>query len=74
MAILYMWEGLTATELGALFDIGEEAARSRLRRSRAKLKEIMEGIAESPALLESTLSDLEAWAGQIREQIAPDPR
>jgi RNA polymerase sigma-70 factor (ECF subfamily) len=67
---LYLWEGMTARELGDVFGTGEEAARSRVRRARAQLQKILGELAASPTVLESTLSDLDGWARQLRAEIA----
>lgn len=68
---LYFWEGLTGAQIAEVLGVGEDTARTRLRRARLRVREALEHLASSRALLESTLSDLESWARSVRPQ---DPR
>lgn len=64
---LFEWENMTALEVGAVLELTEPAVRSRLHRARHRLRALLEDLATSPAVLKSTLSDLDAWAGEVRE-------
>jgi RNA polymerase sigma-70 factor (ECF subfamily) len=49
----------------------EKAEHRLLIRGKEALRSIMEGLAASPELLESTLTNLEAWAAQVRDVAGP---
>jgi RNA polymerase sigma-70 factor (ECF subfamily) len=66
---LHLWEGMSAREIGVLFAVGEEAARSKIRRARDELRRHVLEVASSRAVLESTLTDLEGWARSLREHL-----
>lgn len=68
---LYFWEGLTGAQLAEFLGVGEDTARTRLRRARLSVSDALKKLANSRALLESTLSDLDSWARSVRPQ---DPR
>lgn len=67
---LYYWEHLTGQEVAAILGVPENTARTRLRRARLRVREAMERLAASKAVLESTLQDLEAWARSVRPAAA----
>lgn len=62
---LHYWQGMTAAELGALFEIDPTTARTRLHRARARLKTSLEQLCESPAEREAAMGGLETWAREI---------
>ncbi|MEM7156524.1 MAG: RNA polymerase sigma factor [Myxococcota bacterium] len=66
---LFLWESLTAKELGAVLELTEAAVRSRLHRAKNRLRVIMEEIGESAEVLESTLADLDGWAKNVRDEL-----
>ena len=63
---LFYWEQLTGPELALALGIAEGTVRTRLRRSRALLTEALRSIEQSGERLESTLTNLDAWARSIR--------
>lgn len=63
---LYHWEGLTGPELADVLGITEAALRSRLHRAKLELRKQLERLAQSPTLLESTLTKLDDWAAGLR--------
>ena len=63
---LFFWERLTGLEIAAILGVGEDTARTRLRRARLRVGEALERLASSRALLESTLADLDSWARSVR--------
>ncbi|MCY0986498.1 sigma-70 family RNA polymerase sigma factor [Nannocystis sp. ILAH1] len=71
---LYFWEDMTGAEIGAILGVPENTARSRLRRAKEQLAEVMEKLQASPELLASTLSNIEAWAGGLRDQLGAAAR
>jgi RNA polymerase sigma factor (sigma-70 family) len=66
---LYHLEGLTARELGVIYDLSEPGMYGRLRKARSLLEAEIAALTRSPELRESTLSGLEDWAAAIREYI-----
>ena len=66
---LYYFEDLTAGELGEILGMPENTVRTRIFRARAALVAVLERIAQTPELLESTTSDLERWATGLRTEV-----
>ena len=62
---LYYWEQMERNEIAATLDIPPGTAGSRLRRGRELLKVELEGLAETPALLQQTLTNLDDWAAGL---------
>ncbi len=69
---LVYWEGLKGREVAEVLDIPEGTARTRLRSAKAKLVAAIEGLAQSPGALESTLDNLERWSTSVRDYLAAD--
>jgi len=67
---LYYWERLTSAEIARVLDVPHGTARTRLRRARQLLEERMRALQGDPALVESTLANLESWAASLREALA----
>lgn len=70
---LYYWEDMTAAELGEVLGIPEGTVRGRIRRAKQLLEQSISVLAESDALVQSTVSGLETWARDLRNKILPDP-
>jgi RNA polymerase sigma factor (sigma-70 family) len=68
---LYFWENLTGSELGAFLGVVEDTARSRLRKAKRQLEEMIRTIEAAPHELTSTLGNLEQWAQGVRRQLSP---
>jgi RNA polymerase sigma factor (sigma-70 family) len=68
---LYFWENMTAKDIGDVLGIPEGTARTRIRRAKQLLEQQLEQLAASPALLQSTVSDLESWARHLRDDLKP---
>ena len=66
---LFYWEELNAAQIAAILDISHSAMRSRLAKARALLRDAMAEVAQSRAVLESTLDGLDRWAGELRDQL-----
>ena len=65
---LYHFEELTAIELAAMYGVTEVALRGRLQhRAKERLRAEMERLPGSPELVESTWTNLEEWAKQLRD-------
>lgn len=67
---LHYWEGLTTAELATVLEIPQGTVKSRLRRAREALHEAMARISKDAGTLESTISNFEHWAVQVRERVA----
>jgi RNA polymerase sigma factor (sigma-70 family) len=67
---LAYWEGLNAAEIAEIMGISHSAMRSRLSRARKLLGEILERLADSPQLLEQTMTELDQWATKLRDQLS----
>lgn len=65
---LFFWESLTGAQIAEILGVGEDTARTRLRRARLLVSEVLKQLANSRTLLESTLSDLDSWARSVRPQ------
>ena len=63
---LYFWEHLSGPQIAEVLGVGENTARTRLRRARLRVGEAIERLSRSPVVLKSTLADLESWARSVR--------
>ena len=70
---LFYWEGLSHDEIAGVLGIAVGTARSRLHRARARLKDRIEAAESSPALRESTVAGLQAWAQNLRRSQPESP-
>jgi len=68
---LYYWENMTAKDIGDVLEIPEGTARTRIRRAKQLLEAQLAALAASPALLQSTVSDLDSWAVKLRDALKP---
>lgn len=68
---LCYWEGQTAAQIGEILEIPVGTAKTRIRRARQLLTERLQQLAESKAVLDGTLADLDGWAQQLREAMDP---
>jgi RNA polymerase sigma factor (sigma-70 family) len=65
---LAYWEGLADRELAEILEIPAGTIKSRLRKARQQLEQLMATLASSPGLLQSSRLTLDAWAAKIRDQ------
>ncbi|MCX4247351.1 RNA polymerase sigma factor [Paraliomyxa miuraensis] len=65
---LAYWEGLADRELAEILELPAGTIKSRLRKARQQLEELLPRLARSPGLLESSRQTLEAWAAGIRDR------
>ena len=68
---LYYWENSTAKDIADVLEIPEGTARTRIRRAKQLLEAQLAALAATPALLQSTVSDLESWARHLRDDFKP---
>jgi RNA polymerase sigma factor (sigma-70 family) len=67
---LYFWERLSGPQIAEILGVGENTARTRLRRARLRVGEALARLTSTRALLDSTLADLESWARSLRPATA----
>lgn len=63
---LHFWERMSGSQIAEVLGVGENTARTRLRRARLRVGEVLERLSRSPVALKSTLADLESWARSVR--------
>ena len=68
---LYYFEDLTAGEVGEVLGLPENTVRSRIHRAKNALIAVLERLAQSRELLESTTGNLERWAQGLRTLVKP---
>jgi RNA polymerase sigma factor (sigma-70 family) len=66
---LIFWEDFTAADAAVVLGIPVGTAKSRIRRAHQLLREQLAALAESPALLATTMTRLDDWARELRVQI-----
>jgi RNA polymerase sigma-70 factor (ECF subfamily) len=69
---LYYWEDMAASELAEVMAIPEGTVRSRIRRAKVLLARRMQLLARSPALLKTTMNDLDHWVRSLRERLSTE--
>lgn len=67
MLELFYWEEMSSREIGEVLGMPEGTTRSKLRKARSDLRDIIETLASSPRELESTIENLAGWAEGLRE-------
>lgn len=65
---LHYWEQMGTAEIGEVVGVPAGTVKSRLQRARRLLEDRLRRLASSPALLQSTLSDLDRWAEGLRKR------
>jgi RNA polymerase sigma factor (sigma-70 family) len=69
---LAYWEGLTDREVAAILEMPVGTLKSRLRKGRMMLDEIMTELAGKGPLLESTTRGFDGWVAAVRERLIDD--
>lgn len=64
---MYYWEGMRAHEIGEALDMPEPTVRTKIRRARLRLEQIIQASTAAPALRQSTIDGLETWARRVRD-------
>jgi len=65
---LYYWEAMTGPDIAAVLGVPVGTIRTRIRRARSLVEAAMRSVAADARILESTVTDLDAWARSIRGQ------
>lgn len=68
---LYYWQDMTTAEIADVLTVPRNTIKGQLQRARQRLETQLTRFAESPALLASTLSDLDDWARSCRAHLRP---
>jgi RNA polymerase sigma-70 factor (ECF subfamily) len=71
---LHYWEQLGTAEIAEIIDVPVGTVKSRLQRGRRLLEEQLARLATSTALLDTTLSNLEKWAAELRQKRVGSPQ
>lgn len=66
---LFYWEELSSTDLARILEIPQGTVKSRIRRGRERLQEILVQDSELQHESQTSCEALDAWAAQIRDQI-----
>lgn len=66
---MYYWEGMRAHEIGEALEMPEPTVRTKIRRARLRLEQVIETSSAAPSLRQSTVEGLETWAQRIRDGI-----
>lgn len=69
MLELHYWERLPVADIAVVLDMPVNTVKTRMRRGRLRLDELMAELAESPEQFETTQRGLEAWAAALRREI-----
>jgi RNA polymerase sigma-70 factor (ECF subfamily) len=66
---LHYWEGLDTEQIGEIVGIPRGTVKSRMFRGRKLLQEELGRLARDPAVLESTVANLDDWAAGLRARL-----
>ena len=69
---LAYWEGLTDREVAVILEMPVGTLKSRLRKGRMVLDEIMRELAGEARLFESTVHGFDGWVAAVRERLVDD--
>ena len=67
---LSYWEELSSAEIADVVGVPVGTVKSRVRRAREQLDAQLKVLAETDAVLQSTMVNLDGWARSLREGIA----
>jgi RNA polymerase sigma-70 factor (ECF subfamily) len=68
---LYYWEELPVADIAEVLDVAVGTVKSRLGRAREALRECIAQLEASDDARERTLSNLDDWAGGLRDALEP---
>lgn len=68
---LYYWDDMPGSELAQVFECPEPTIRGRLRRAKERLTAALEELTRDRRDFADTVTDLDAWAKQLRDGLKP---
>ncbi|MCA9684655.1 MAG: RNA polymerase sigma factor [Myxococcales bacterium] len=66
---LHYWEGLSVREIAIVIDTPEGTIKRRLQRARARLDELIHELTDDASLRQSTTSNFDQWARELRANL-----
>ena len=66
---LHFFEELPRAEVAEILELPEGTVASRLRRAKVELRNELEALADNPALLKATVTELPAWVADLRARL-----
>ncbi len=69
---LFYWESLSIQEIAHVLDVPSGTVKSRLARARRALEQALTELEAEPALVETTVRDLERWIASMRRRVGVD--
>jgi RNA polymerase sigma-70 factor (ECF subfamily) len=68
MLELHYWDDMKIEDIAKVVEKPINTVKTRMRRARLRLEELMDELAESREELETTRSGLEGWAERVRQE------
>lgn len=66
---LHFFEELSRAEVAEILELPEGTVASRLRKAKVELRNELEALADNPALLQATVTELPAWVADLRARL-----
>ena len=66
---LHFFEELSRAEVALILELPEGTVAGRLRKAKAELRTELEALADNPALLQATVTDLPSWVADLRARL-----
>jgi len=66
---LHFFEELTRAEVAQVLELPDGTVASRLRKAKVELRSELEALADNPALLQATVTDLPSWVADLRARL-----
>jgi RNA polymerase sigma factor (sigma-70 family) len=66
---LFYWEDLTLEEISTVLEVAVGTVKSRLGRARVMLRAQLEVLSADPQAAETTMTNLQHWAGALRDAL-----
>ncbi|MEM7157401.1 MAG: sigma-70 family RNA polymerase sigma factor [Myxococcota bacterium] len=64
---LHYWETMTTNDIAEVLELPVGTVRSRMRRARERLHDVIAELSTEQAMTDSTLGGLDGWAAQVRD-------
>ncbi len=66
---LHFFEELSRAEVAEVLELPEGTVASRVRRAKLELRNALEALADNPALLQATVTELSSWVADLRARL-----